>query len=277
MQIYAYYLPCDKYSLLFFNASRLSIARRNTFLHTSQCFSCKFHNFGIDMERENTRNRILEVCCADLQSVRAAVDGGAQRVELCQALELGGVTPSAGMIEYAVEAGVRVHVLIRPRGGNFVYSSDEIRCMMRDIHMARILGASGVVIGTLTPQGDIDTTACGWLVQQAQGMSVTFHRAFDECRNPLRALEDVIGLGCHRLLTSGHAPSVTEGITLLRQLVEQAGSRITILPGCGISPENAGRILEQSGANELHGSLRKDGHTDVHMVRLTLAAMQSAG
>lgn len=228
------------------------------------------------MGKENVHERILEVCCADLQSVRAAVEGGAQRVELCQALELGGVTPSAGMIEYAVEQGVRVHVLIRPRGGNFVYSPEELRCMMRDIRMAQILGASGVVIGALTPSGDIDTQACGWLVQQAQGMSVTFHRAFDECRDPLHSLDDIVALGCHRLLTSGHAPSVTEGTALLRTLVEQAGQRLVILPGCGVSADNARQVLEATGACELHGSLRHGGHTDADLVRRTLAAMQAA-
>lgn len=228
------------------------------------------------MGKENVHERILEVCCADLQSVRAAVEGGAQRVELCQALELGGVTPSAGMIEYAVEQGVRVHVLIRPRGGNFVYSPEELRCMMRDIRMAQILGASGVVIGALTPCGDIDTQACGWLVQQAQGMSVTFHRAFDECRDPLHSLDDIVALGCHRLLTSGHAPSVTEGTALLHTLVEQAGQRLVILPGCGVSADNARQVLEATGAYELHGSLRRGGHTDADLVRRTLAAMQAA-
>ena len=108
------------------------------------------------MKTDNKRNRILEVCCADLQSVRAAVEGGAQRIELCQALELDGVAPSAGMIEWAVEQGVHVHVLIRPRGGDFVYSPDEVRCMMNDVRIAHMLGASGVVIGALTPEGDID-------------------------------------------------------------------------------------------------------------------------
>ena len=182
------------------------------------------------MKTDNKRNRILEVCCADLQSVRAAVEGGAQRIELCQALELDGVTPSAGMIEWAVEQGVHVHVLIRPRGGDFVYSPDEVRCMMNDVRIAHMLGASGVVIGALTPEGDIDTNVCGWLMGQAQSMSVTFHRAFDQCRNPQQALEDIISMGCHRLLTSGQAANVTEGTEMLARLVKQAAGRITILP-----------------------------------------------
>ena len=199
------------------------------------------------MKTDNKRNRILEVCCADLQSVRAAVEGGAQRIELCQALELDGVTPSAGMIEWVVEQGV---------------------------HIAHMLGASGVVIGALTPEGDIDTNVCGWLMGQAQSMSVTFHRAFDQCRNPQQALEDIISMGCHRLLTSGQAANVTEGTEMLARLVKQAAGRITILPGCGISPENAHTIISRTGAHELHGSLRKNGHTDAETVRRTLEEMR---
>lgn len=226
------------------------------------------------MKKESAHERALEVCCADLPSVDAAVRGGAQRVELCQALELGGVTPSAGMIEWAVGRGIRVHVLIRPRGGHFVYSPDEVRCMATDIAMARALGASGVVIGALTPAGDIDTEACGLLARQAGGMSVTFHRAFDECRAPLRALEDIIALGCDRLLTSGHAPSAAEGCGLLATLVRQAAGRITILPGCGVTPDNARMILERTGAWELHGSLRTCGHTDTSLVRSVVEEMR---
>ncbi|MGN0234257.1 MAG: copper homeostasis protein CutC [Bacteroidaceae bacterium] len=227
------------------------------------------------MENENRRSRILEVCCADFQSIRAAVDGGAQRLELCQALEIGGVTPNTDMIDYAVGTGVQVHVLIRPRGGNFVYSPEEIQSMVQDIRMAHEKGASGVVIGALTSEGDIDTDTCRLLMGQAKGMSITFHRAFDECRNPLRSLEDIISLGCHRLLTSGHEGTVTEGIGLLKQLVDQAGQRIIILPGCGVNPGNARQIIEATGANELHGSLRKDGHTDKKMVRQTLLAINA--
>lgn len=217
----------------------------------------------------------LEVCCADLQSVRAAVDGGAQRIELCQALELGGVTPSAGMIEYALEQNIRVHVLIRPRGGNFVYSPDEVRCMQRDIRMAHDMGASGIVIGALTPMGDIDMRVCEQLVNKAYDMSITFHRAFDECRCPKKALEEIISLGCHRLLTSGQAPTADKGIQLLHQLVEQANGRIIILPGCGVNPDNAQMILRGTGAVELHGSLRCGNHTDSSIVHNTLVNMQN--
>ena len=212
----------------------------------------------------------LEVCCADLQSVRAAVAGGAHRVELCQALGLDGLTPSAGMIEEAVGMGIHVQVLIRPREGDFVYDRDEVLCMQRDIRHARRLGAGGVVIGALRPDGSIDEETTRRLVGEAEGMSITFHRAFDVCAHPEEALEQIIALGCHRLLTSGQAPSAEQGIPMLRRLVEQADGRIIIMPGAGVKAQNACRILSETGAREIHGSLRSGGHTDARQVRALL-------
>ena len=211
--------------------------------------------------------KCLEVCCADLQSVRAAVEGGAHRVELCQALGLDGLTPSAGMIASAVEMGIPVQVLIRPREGDFVYDKDEVLCMQRDIRQARRLGANGVVIGALRPDGSIDEKTVRRLADEAKGLSITFHRAFDVCTNPFEALEQVISLGCHRLLTSGQAPTAEQGIPLLRKLIEQAAGRIIIMPGAGVNPQNAHRILSETGAHEIHGSLRREGHTDADLVR----------
>lgn len=231
----------------------------------------------------------LEICCADLQSLRAAIAGGAHRVELCQALGLDGLTPSAGMIETAVNSGIAVHVLIRPREGNFVYSEDEVDCMLRDIRMARQLGAQGVVIGALTPDGDIDLSACRQMIEAAgEGMHVTFHRAFDVCRHPQEALMKVYALGCDRLLTSGQAPSAEEGIGLLKELVAETkqfepreecgvrGSVLHIMPGAGVSPLNAARIIKETGATEIHGSLRKNGHTDAVMVHDVISRVLSA-
>ena len=208
----------------------------------------------------------IEVCCADLQSVRAAVEGGAHRVELCQALGLDGLTPSAGMIESAVEMGIPVQVLIRPREGNFVYDKDEVLCMQRDIRQARQLGANGVVIGALKPDGSIDEETVRCLVGEAENLSITFHRAFDVCREPEKALEQIISLGCHRLLTSGQAPTAEQGIPMLKRLVEQSNGRIIIMPGAGVNPQNAHRILSETGAREIHGSLRSGGHTDPKLV-----------
>ena len=231
----------------------------------------------------------LEVCCADLPSLRAAVAGGAHRVELCQALDVDGLTPSAGMIEMAVNSGVAVHVLIRPRSGNFVYSEDEVDCMIYDIQIARKLGAQGVVIGALTPEGDVDIQACHRMVEAAgDSMHVTFHRAFDVCRNPEEALLEIYALGCDRVLTSGQAGSAEEGIDLLRKLVTESkqferrkgcgvrGSYICIMPGAGVSPQNVARIIKETGATEIHGSLRKNGYTDAVMVHDVISRVSSA-
>lgn len=214
--------------------------------------------------------RKLEVCCGDLQSVRAAIEGGAHRVELCEALELDGLTPSEAMMESAIGTGIPVQVLIRVREGDFVYNKDEICKMRNDIRLARKLGAAGVVIGALMPDGSIDEEAIRCMMDEAEGLSVTFHRAFDVCRKPEEALEKIISLGCHRLLTSGQATTAEQGIPMLKKLIEQADGRIIIMPGAGVNPQNASRILEETGALEIHGSLRRNGHTSAELVRATL-------
>lgn len=214
--------------------------------------------------------RKLEVCCGDLQSIRAAIEGGAHRVELCEALELDGLTPSEAMMESAIGMGIPVQVLIRVREGDFVYNKDEICKMRNDIRLARKLGAAGVVIGALMPDGSIDEEAIRCMMDEAEGLSVTFHRAFDVCRKPEEALEKIISLGCHRLLTSGQATTAEQGIPMLKKLVEQADGRIIIMPGAGVNPQNTSRILEETGALEIHGSLRRNGHTSAELVRATL-------
>ncbi|MBR5899676.1 MAG: copper homeostasis protein CutC [Muribaculaceae bacterium] len=201
--------------------------------------------------------RLLEVCAGSVESVMAARDGGAARVELCAALEIGGITPSVGLMEQARRVdGVAMHVLIRPRGGDFLYDEHEVACMVRDIEQARAIGADGVVIGALTADGDIDMNVCRRLVAAAQGMNITFHRAFDRCRNPLKALEDIIGLGCNRLLTSGQAVTAFAGRELIARLVEAARNRIIIMPGCGVNAANAAQILDETHATEIHASAR---------------------
>lgn len=214
--------------------------------------------------------RKLEVCCGDLQSVCAAIEGGAHRVELCEALELDGLTPSEAMMESAIGMGIPVQVLIRVREGDFVYNKEEVCQMQHDIRIARELGAAGVVIGALMPDGSIDEDAIRRMMDEAEGLSVTFHRAFDVCRNPEEALEKIISLGCHRLLTSGQAPTAEQGIPMLKKLVGQADGRIVIMPGAGVNPQNVSRILEETGAIEIHGSLRKNGHTSTELVRATI-------
>lgn len=201
---------------------------------------------------------ILEICAGSVESAIAARDGGAQRIELCAALEVGGVTPSAGLIAEARKIeGLVLNVIIRPRGGDFLYNEHEAAYMEQDIRTCRELGVDGVVIGALTAEGDIDTTLCSRLIKAANGMSVTFHRAFDMCRDPKEALGQLISLGCHRVLTSGQAATAEAGIPLLKELVQQAGERIIIMPGCGVNSGNAARILKETGATEIHASARK--------------------
>ena len=200
---------------------------------------------------------LLEVCAGDIDSVIAAAQGGASRVELCSALGEGGVTPSIGFIRSALKVpGIRVHVLIRPRGGDFLYTPQEVDCMVDDIVAAREAGVHGVVIGALTPDGEVDMNACRKMMEAAAGISVTFHRAFDLCRDPFKALEDIISLGCDRILTSGQAQTALEGKENLAELVKQADGRIIILAGAGVSQSNAAEILNASGTGEIHASAR---------------------
>lgn len=201
----------------------------------------------------------LEICAGSIESVLAAREGSADRVELCAALEVGGITPSAGLIAAAREVpDLQLHVLIRPRGGDFLYDAHEARCMEHDIRLCRDLGVDGVVIGALSADGNVDAALCRRLVQAAEGMSITFHRAFDMCRDPHRALEEIIDIGCHRLLTSGQAASALEGAAAIKQLNAQAAGRLILMPGCGVSSRNAAEILKATGASEIHASARHE-------------------
>ena len=220
---------------------------------------------------------LLEICAGSVESAIAARDGGAQRIELCAALEIGGVTPSAGVITEARKVeGLVLNVIIRPRGGDFLYNGYEVACMEEDIRTCKRLGADGVVIGALTAEGDIDTATCKRLIAAADGMSITFHRAFDMCRNPKEALKQLISLGCHRVLTSGQAATAEAGIPLLKELVEQANGRIIIMPGCGVNSSNAAAILQSTGACEIHASARKSVESGM-VFRHSGVSMGSAG
>lgn len=199
----------------------------------------------------------IEICCNSVLSAINAKNGGAYRIELCQALGEGGTTPSAAAIEYCVkELNLQTRVLIRPRGGDFVYNEAEMRVILRDIELARQFGAHAVVFGFLTPEGDIDIEKTRLAVKTAEGMSVTFHRAFDECRNPEEALEQIIECGCDKLLTSGCRPTAMEGAANLCKFVTQAAGRIDIIAASGIVPGNALEIIEKSGVGEIHGSCK---------------------
>src|SRR5262245_24694856 len=195
---------------------------------------------------------IIEVCVDSVESAMAAERGGADRVELCDNLLEGGTTPSAGAIAIARERlGIKLHVIIRPRGGDFCYSDVEFAVMRHDIALAKQLGADGVVIGMLTSDGDIDVERSRALIELARPLSVTFHRAFDMAREPYRALEDLIGLGVDRILTSGQEPSVLEGLDLIAELVQLAGDRVIIMPGGG-TERNIAKVVARSGVRELH-------------------------
>lgn len=211
-------------------------------------------------------NHILEICCGEIAAVEAAMEGGARRIELCSGLEEGGMTPSCALIRAAAATGMpEVNVLIRPRPGDFLYSECEVRIMEDDIRLALESGATGVAIGALTPDCDIDIPVCRRLVRAAietagrlrrPKPNITFHRAFDVCRDPCAALEDVIALGCDCLLTSGMEATAEKGIGMLRRLMEQAAGRIKIIAGAGVNPGNAAAILEQTGADGLHSTAR---------------------
>lgn len=201
---------------------------------------------------------VLEICTPSYNSALAALRGGADRIELCSGLGEGGLTPSIGLIKAARALPcLRVNVLIRPRGGDFLYTPAEQAIMVDDIKAAADAGADGIVVGALRPDGTIDIEAMSTFIHAAGGLPVTFHRAFDVCADPLQALDDIIALGCARLLTSGQAATAERGLPLLRRLTEQAAGRIIIMPGCGVNPTNALQILTQSGATEIHASATK--------------------
>lgn len=205
------------------------------------------------------KNYLFEVCTNSVESCIAAEEGGANRVELCAGIPEGGTTPSYGEIAMAREVltTTRLHVIIRPRGGDFLYSPVEVKTMLKDIEMARQLGADGVVFGCLTTNGGIDVPVMKQLMEASKGLSVTFHRAFDVCRDAPEALEQIIDLGCDRILTSGQQATAELGIPLLKELRERANGRITLLAGCGVNEKNICRIAKETGIQEFHFSARE--------------------
>lgn len=195
----------------------------------------------------------LEACVDSIESALSAQAGGADRVELCDNLLEGGTTPSAGLIALCcARLEIPVHVLIRPRGGDFVYSELELEVMRRDIAVAMECGARGVVFGMLLPDGSIDLPHTRALIGAARPLAVTFHRAFDFTADPDQALDDLIALGVDRLLTSGQAASAIEGTGILARLVQRAAGRIVIAAGGGLSEENVLAVIERTGVPEVH-------------------------
>ncbi|MFH6985326.1 copper homeostasis protein CutC [Marinoscillum luteum] len=200
---------------------------------------------------------IIEVCIDSIESAINAEAGGADRVELCDNLAEGGTTPSAGLIRaVSAQIGIGLQVMIRPRGGDFLYSSAEIEAMKYDIQVAKDLKADGVVFGCLTREGDVDLERMAELMAVARPMNVTFHRAFDMVQDPMRALDMLISLGVDRVLTSGLQPTAPEGADVIAKLVSHARSRIIILAGGGVRPHNIQHLIEQTGVRECHVSGR---------------------
>lgn len=201
----------------------------------------------------------LEVIGFDLASCLIAEQHGADRIELCANPHDGGTTPSYGVIAAARRAtSVQLFPIIRPRGGDFLYSDSEFDAMIADIDQCRQLGCDGVVVGMLRSDGSVDTRRCAALIEQAGSMQVTFHRAFDRVRDPMRSLEQIIDLGCTRILTSGLRPTAEMGKDMLRALVGAAGDRIIIMPGSGVRAANIVELAEFTGARAFHSSARSD-------------------
>lgn len=211
----------------------------------------------VSAEGSETLAAMLEICIDCVSSARAAQAAGADRVELCANLPEGGTTPSAGMIRAARAAfSGGLMVIIRPRGYDFLFSEDEMEVMLEDIRVAANLGADGVVIGCLKADGTVDRERCTRLLEAAEDMDVTFHRAFDMTRDLTEALEDLVSLGIRRVLSSGGKPDVPSGAGILADLVKQAAGRISIMPGGGVTEHNIGEILRATGVREIHLSAR---------------------
>lgn len=210
---------------------------------------------------------IIEIATTDFITTRSAIEGGADRIELCSALSEGGITPSYGLIIHCRDSfDVPLFPIIRPRPGDFFYTDEEYEVMKRDVMLAKQTGCNGVVLGLLNIDGSIDTMRTARLVELAHPLEVTFHRAFDRCRDPFEALEQLIQAGCKRILTSGQKPTAQDGVAMIAQLVQQAGDRIIIMPGSGVRKENIRMIAERTGATEFHSSLKGEAKTQMEFI-----------
>ncbi len=198
----------------------------------------------------------IEVACNSYASCLNAVKGGADRIELFENIEAGGCTPSAGTIRKAITLDIPVYVMIRPRGGDFVYTSDEIDIMMSDIEFCKIMGIKGIVFGCLSSNGQVDTNLCKRLMQIWNGPA-TFHRAIDRTHDIMSSAKQVVDLGFERILTSGGAENVVKGIQNIKRLNSQLGSLISIMPGAGVNRENAAMVVRETGVSEIHSTCKE--------------------
>jgi copper homeostasis protein len=206
------------------------------------------------------RKTLFEACVETTESAAAAQKGGADRIELCVNLDVGGTTPPKSMIaETRRLLSIPIHVLIRPREGDFCYSNEEFELMKSGVLYVKETGMDGIVVGILNHDRTIDVERTRILTELARPMGVTFHRAFDETPDPRRALQDIINIGVERLLTSGQKPAAREGLDLIRELVQRSGDRLIVMPGGGVKGNNARGIIDMTGVREIHASLREPG------------------
>ena len=210
----------------------------------------------------------LEIAVFSVEAALAAIKAGADRIEFCENPLEGGTTPSFGSLATLISLISKpVFPIIRPRGGDFFYTKNEFNAMRSDVLMARKLDYPGIVIGLLNQDGSIDVERTKRLVDLASPMEVTFHRAFDRCKDPFKSLEDIIATGCKRILTSGQFPNAADAQPLLKKLVEQAGDRIIIMPGSGVRSNNIKEIIQATGAKEIHSSARKMQASQMHYIK----------
>jgi copper homeostasis protein len=229
------------------------------------------------METEAQKKYIIEIATTDFATTKAAVECGADRIELCSALSEGGLTPSFGLLESCRQKfNVEIFPIIRPREGDFFYTDDEFEVIKKDILQARQIGCNGVVIGLLLQDGSIDVRRTEKLIALAYPLEVTFHRAFDRCKDPFEALEQLILIGCNRILTSGQKPTAVEGLDLLAQLVQAADERIIIMPGSGVRQQNINLLAEKTGAVEFHSSLRSKQKSSMTYIHPAFAASEES-
>ena len=220
---------------------------------------------------------IAEIATSDYLTSLAAYEGGADRIELCANLAEGGTTPSYGHIKQCREDfPIAIYPIIRPRGGDFLYTAPEVDIMKQDIIVCKKLGCDGIVTGLLNKDGAINIELTKELVDLAYPMKVTFHRAFDRCKDPFEAMEQLIAIGCERILTSGQKPSAADAISLIAQLNKAAAGRIIIMPGSGVRKENVAAIASATGCNEFHSSLRSKKVSNMQYIHPSFAGNEDS-
>jgi copper homeostasis protein len=218
----------------------------------------------------------LEICCYNLDSALIAADAGADRVELCADPAAGGTTPGIGLIKTVrKKISIELFPIIRIRGGDFLFSEEELDVMLHEVHACKGAGCDGVVIGMLLPDGRVDKINASRLVEKAYPMEVCFHRAFDWTRNPFEALEDIIEIGCERILTSGQQPKAIMGTALIKDLILRADGRIQVMPGSGIRADNISDLKNETGATQFHSSARTFKKSNMEFIQPFMAEDQS--